>query len=224
MQPSHWKAAVIELLGTFTLVFVGASAGSTGEGIIVGSLAHGGIVAGLIYAYGSISGAHINPAVTAALLLTRHLALRRALAYWVGQFSGGIAAAALLNAMTPGTTALGQTVGSLTADHVWTAAALEAVLTFFLVSVIYQAAVFGRAGALVGFVIGITLAALILAGASYSGASLNPARTLGPALIAGEMSYVLPYFVGIFGGGLLAGMVQGRLIGRIQLQTPDNTA
>ncbi|HMQ25969.1 MAG TPA: aquaporin, partial [Acidimicrobiales bacterium] len=96
--------------------------------------------------------------------------------------------------------------------------------TFFLVSVIYQAAVFGRAGALVGFVIGITLAALILAGASYSGASLNPARTLGPALIAGEMSYVLPYFVGIFGGGLLAGMVQGRLIGRIQLQTPDNTA
>lgn len=223
MQIQRWKASLIELLGTFTLVFVGASAGSTGEGMIVGSLAHGGIVAGLIYTYGSISGAHINPTVTAALLLTRHIDIQRALLYWLAQFGGGIAAAALLNAVTLSATNVGQTTGSLTAEFVWTAAIVEGVLTFFLVSVIYQAAVYGRAGALAGFAIGFTLIALILAGAQYTGASLNPARTLGPALIGGDMSYVLPYFVGIFGGGLLAGLVQHGLIGKVQLQ-PERPA
>jgi glycerol uptake facilitator-like aquaporin len=90
---------------------------------------------------------------------------------------------------------------------VWTAAVFEAILTFFLVSAVYQAAVYGKAGNLAGVAIGLTLAFSIIAGGVYTGASLNPARTLGPALVAGDLSYALPYLVGIFAGGIIAGLV-----------------
>ena len=141
--------------------------------------------------------------------------------YIVAQFIGGIIAAAALAAVFPQNNAavagflgenaynFGQTTGFLTADSVWTAAVYEAILTFFLVSAVFQAAAYRRAGPLAGIAIGFTLAASILAGGPATGASLNPARTLGPALVAGDMSYLIPYLIGIFGGGAIAGLVHG---------------
>jgi len=99
---------------------------------------------------------------------------------------------------------------------VWGAAIFELVMTFFLVSTIYQTAVFGKGGNMAGLAIGLTLAGSILAGGTYTGASLNPARTVGPALVAGDLSYVLPYFVGIFGGGILAGLLHTYVLGDVK--------
>jgi MIP family channel proteins len=216
------KPAIAEFIGTFTLVFIGgASVVIFGVGGLVGAaLAHGLILCVIIFNYGYISGAHVNPAVTAGLLVGRQIKIDRAIYYWIAQFLGGIVAAFLLRALVPDTALeslgittynYGQAIGSLTESAPWTAAAWEFVLTFFLVSAVYQAAVFGKVGHLAAFAIGLTLAASILAGGPLSGASLNPARTFGPALAAGNLSYILPYFVGIFAGGVFAGLLHSYL-------------
>ncbi|MBL8163774.1 MAG: aquaporin [Anaerolineae bacterium] len=211
MNNALLKSSLAELIGTFVLTFVGGFAvtvaGQPENGVVVPALAHGLILCTLIYTYGHISGAHVNPAVTAGLLVGGQIKIDKAVAYWVAQFVGAIIAAVVLNALVPGTN-VGQTTGSLTASAPWTAAAFEAILTFFLVSAVYQAAAYGKAGSMAGVAIGLTLTASILAGGVYTGASLNPARTFGPALIAGDLSYVLPYLVGIFAGGIIAGLVQ----------------
>jgi aquaporin Z len=207
MNDETLRAGLAELIGTFVLVFVGGFAVASGQGVVVAALAHGLILVGIIYMYGHLSGAHVNPAVTAALLVGRKIDLMKALVYWIAQFAGAIIAAVVLNMVVAGAAAGGQTTGSLTAGSPWSAAVFEAVLTFFLVSTVYQAAVYGKAGNLAGVAIGFTLAGSILAGGTYTGASLNPARTLGPALIAGDLSYAVPYLIGIFAGGIIAGLV-----------------
>lgn len=211
MDNTLTRALIAEFLGTFTLVFVGAFAVVTiGEGttdVVTPALAHGLILIGLIFTFGHISGAHFNPAVTVGLFIGGNIDTTKAIAYLVIQFVGGIVAAYVLVAILPDPGNYGQTTGSLTADNVWNAVLLEVVLTFFLVSSIYQSAVYGRAGTLAAVAIGMTLAGAILAGGPYSGASLNPARTLGPALAAGDFSYLIPYLIGTFGGGVLAGVV-----------------
>jgi aquaporin Z len=212
------RPAIAEFIGTFTLVFVGAAAVYVAPvfGVVVPALAHGLIVCGIIFSYGHISGAHVNPAVTAGLLVGRQIKIDRAVIYWIVQFLGGIVAAFTARILIPdgaleslGITSFnfGQTTGSLTATAPWTAAAFEFILTFFLVTAVYQAAVFGKAGNLAALAIGITLAGSILAGGVFTGASLNPARTLGPALVAGDLSYLFPYLVGTFGGGVFGGLL-----------------
>lgn len=218
-----FKATVAEFVGTFTLVFIGAAAvavtGLNGFDVVVPALAHGLVVTALIYTYGHISGTHINPAVTVGLLVGGHVDVVRAIAYVIAQLLGGIVAAVVLFSMVDGRTEViegsglgnpnfGQTVGALTADRVWTAALIEGILVFFLVSAVYQTAAFGKGGNLAGVAIGFTLTTCILAAGPYTGASVNPARTLGPAIMAGELGYVLPYFVGLFGGGIAAGLLQ----------------
>jgi MIP family channel proteins len=201
------QASLAELVGTFILVFVGGFAVASGQGVVTAALAHGIILVSIVYTYGHISGAHVNPAVTAGLLVGNQIKLDRAVYYWVAQFVGAVIAAVVLNVIVPGTN-VGQTTGSLTVSAVWAAAVFEAIMTFFLVSAVYQAAAFGKAGNLAGVAIGFTLGGSILAGGTYTGASLNPARTFGPALVGGDLSYVLPYFIGIFAGGVIAGLVQ----------------
>jgi glycerol uptake facilitator-like aquaporin len=207
MNNELMRASIAELLGTFTLVFVGVAAVASGQGVVVAALAHGLVLCGIIFAYGYISGAHVNPAVTAGLLVGRQITIERAVYYWIAQLIGGVVAAVLANILIPNGATDGQTIGSLTANSVWTAALFEAVLTFLLVSAVYQAAVFGKLGPLAALAIGLTLAGSILAGGTYTGASLNPMRTLGPAIVAGNFSYVVPYLIGIFGGGIIAGLL-----------------
>jgi MIP family channel proteins len=207
------RESLAELFGTFTLVFVGAFAVTIVPqfGVVVPALAHGLILVGLIYTYGHISGAQFNPAVTAGLLVGGHIKLDKAIYYWVAQFVGGILAALALVVILSTNANTGQTMGSMTETSVWAAALFEAIMTFFLVSAVYQAAVYGKAGNLAGVAIGLTLAGSILAGGVYTGASLNPARTLGPALVAGNLSYVVPYLLGTFAGGIVGGLVHSNL-------------
>jgi MIP family channel proteins len=207
MNNAFVRPGLAELVGTFVLVFVGGFAVASGQGVVVAALAHGLILAAIVYMYGDISGAHVNPAVTAGLLVGGKIELIKAAYYWVAQFAGAIIAAVVLNIILPGAAKDGQTVGSLTANSPWSAALFEAIMTFFLVSTVYQAAEYGNAGNAAGIAIGFTLAGSILAGGTYTGASLNPARTLGPALVAGDFSYIVPYLIGIFAGGIIAGLV-----------------
>jgi MIP family channel proteins len=209
------NALMAEFVGTFTLVFIGAAAvtvagaldPSIGQlGVIIAALAHGLILVGLAASYGAVSGGHFNPAVTAAMLVGGQTDALRAALYIITQLVAGVIAAFLLIAVIQGETNYGQTKGILTDVNVWGAAVFEAILTFILVSTIYQSAVHGKAGNIAAIAIGLTLAGAILAGGVYTGASLNPARTLGPALVAGDLSYVIPYFIGTFGGGILGGL------------------
>lgn len=212
MQNELIKASIAEFLGTFTLIFVGVAAVASGQGVAVAALAHGLILVGIIFLYGGISGAHVNPAVTAGLLVGGKIKLDRAVYYWVAQFIGGVVGALAANIVIADGARLGQTIGSLTTDQVWTAALFEALLTFLLVSAVFQAAAFARAGNLAALAIGLTLAGAILAGGTYTGASLNPMRTLGPAIIAGDLSYAVPYLIGIFAGGIVAALVHTYLL------------
>ena len=226
MTEQLYRESLAELIGTFVLVFVGSAAVVVAPvfGVVVPALAHGLILVGLIYTYGHISGAQVNPAVTLGLWVGGQQDARKSISYMIAQFIGGIVAALVLVAVLPqdnpgvvsflGDNAynFGQTTGFLTENAVWTAAFYEAILTFFLVSAVFQAAAYGRAGNLAGVAIGLTLAASIFAGGPATGASLNPSRTLGPALAAGDMSYLIPYLIGIFAGGAVAGLLHGNIL------------
>jgi aquaporin Z len=201
-----------EFVGTFALVFVGAGAAAVGVAGVVGvALAHGLILMVLVYAFGSLSGAHVNPAVTFGLWLRSELDLRQAAGYWVAQLLGGaVAGFALLFVLGGPSNNLGAT---LLADGVSPVQGLvlEAILTFFLVTSVLRSAVRGLAGNAAGAAIGLTLAASILIGGPLTGASLNPARTFGPALAAGQFADIWLYFVGPLLGGGLAAAVDGWL-------------
>jgi len=205
------KSGLAEFIGTFTLVFVGAGAGALlgGEGttgLIGVALAHGFILSIIVYTWGPISGAHVNPAVTFGVLVAGKIDLPKALCYWISQLLGGIAAAYLLMWLVGAESGLGQTVGRLTNEGATAKVlVLEAVLTFFLVAAVFGSAVTGRNGNAYGIAIGFVLTGDILAGGPLTGASMNPARTLGPALAAGNLGYVWMYFIGPLVGGLVVG-------------------
>jgi glycerol uptake facilitator-like aquaporin len=209
------KEVLAEFLGTFTLCFIGIASVVVAPqfGIVAPALGHGLVLVGLIFAYGDISGAQFNPAVTFGLLVGGKIEAVKSVIYMLAQFAGGILAAFLLNALLGSEIGnFGQTTGSLTSSNVWSAAVIEGILVFFLLTVIYQGAVYGKAGNNAGLAIGLTLAALIAATGGLTGASVNPARTLGPILISGDYSYLLPYFLGLFAGGAVAGGVHGYLL------------
>jgi len=207
----NYKVFVAELIGTFALVFVGASVGMYNAGLLAVALAHGLTVAVFAYAFGHISGTHINPAVTFGLALNGTVTWIEAVVYWIAQFAGAVLAAFALNAVVGVVNAeafaAAQTTGVLTDGFPYYALGVEALLTFFLVNTILHTAVSGKGGPFAGWAIGSTLVIAILAGGPLTGASLNPARTFGPAAVAGAagngMMYLI-YFVGPFLGAALA--------------------
>ena len=211
------KALVAEFIGTFALIFIGAGAGALGFGGLVGvALAHGFVVLGFAYAYGHISGTHINPAVTIGLLSAGKIDAGRAVAYVITQILGGLVGAFTLSwvlggtATGLGTTALAQNlaVGSTTISITPAiGVVLEAILTFFLVNAVLNAAVSGKAGAQAGMAIGMTLVFCILMGGPLTGASLNPARSIGPALVTGNTADLWVYLVGPILGAIVAGLL-----------------
>jgi MIP family channel proteins len=206
-----------ELIGTFALVFIGAGAGALGIGGLVGvAFAHGLVVIGFAYAYGHISGTHINPAVTLGVWAAGKIDTARALSYVFFQLLGGILAAYTLYWVLGGAeTGLGAThlqhglvVGNATiAITPAVGMVLEAILTFFLVNAVMNAGISGKATIPGGLAIGFTLVFCILMGGPLTGASLNPARSLGPALATGDFSDLWVYFVGPILGGVIAGLL-----------------
>ena len=198
---------VAEFVGTFALIFIGAGALAIGAGGLVGvALAHGLVIVTFAYAYGHISGTHINPAVTLGLLIAGEIEFIAAIGYWIAQFLGGILGAVVLNAVLPeagdlGVTILGEGVTPVQGLVV------EIVLTFFLVNTIFNTAVSGKAGNFAGLAIGFTLVLSILMGGPLTRASLNPARTLGPAIVSGNYADIWLYFVGPLVGAILAALL-----------------
>ena len=217
METKLSSALIAELIGTFALVFIGAGAGALGIGGLVGvAFAHGLVLACFVYAYGHVSGTHVNPAVTLGVLLAGKIAAGRAVAYWVAQLAGGALAGYALAWCLGGTeTGLGATVlaeglqaGGATIDVTPAmGVVIELILTFFLVNAVLNTAVSGKAGDLAGLAIGLTLTFAILMGGPLTGASLNPARTFGPALATGDWTDFWVYLVGPLAGGAVAALL-----------------
>jgi MIP family channel proteins len=207
----NYKVFVAELIGTFALVFVGSAIGMYDAGLLAVALAHGFTLAAFAYIFGHISGTHINPAVTFGLALNGTVKWGEAAVYWVAQFAGAVLAAFVLNTVVglvnAQAFAAAQTQGVLTTNFPYYALGVEALLTFFLVTAVLHTAVAGKAGPMAGWAIGITLTIAILAGGPLTGGSLNPARTFGPAAVAGTardgMMYLI-YFVGPLLGAAIA--------------------
>ncbi len=215
MQSNLSKALVAEFVGTFALIFIGAGAGALGAGLVGVAFAHGLVVLAFAYAYGHISGTHVNPAVTCGLMAAGKMEASRGAAYIVAQLAGGLAGAFALRATLGGTaTGLGlPALGSVTAGGSTIAIsplcgfAIEALLAFFLINTVLNAAVSGKGGNAAGIAIGMTLVFNILMGGPLTGAAFNPARYLGPALAVGDLSQAWVYIGGAIVGGVAAGLL-----------------
>lgn len=200
------QKVVAEGLGTFALVFIGCGAilvdaeHGAGLGTTGIALAFGLVVMVMIYALGHVSGAHFNPAVTLAFAARATLPWREVVPYVLGQCAGAVLGALLLRGILDPTGGLGATQPS---GGVWPSLALEGVLTFFLMFVITSVATDARAvGSMAGLAIGGTVAIGAMVGGPISGASMNPARSLGPALVAGDVGALWLYVLGPCVGAL----------------------
>lgn len=197
-----------EFLGTFFLVFAGCGAVVVDD-LYGGQLGHLGVsmvfglvVMAMIYAVGNVSGAHLNPAVTLGFWFAGRLPLRRVAPYVAAQFAAAVAAAFVLRSMFPMHATLG---GTWPAGDPVQSLVLEFVLTFMLMSVIFQVSTgHMEKGIMAGVAVGGTVALASLMGGPVSGASMNPARSLGPALVAGKLGLQWIYVVGPVVGALAA--------------------
>jgi aquaporin NIP len=218
-RPDLPRRALAEGLAAFALVFAGCGAVianaqyESALGTVGVALVFGLVIMAMVYATGHLSGAHINPAVTVAFTVTRHFPAREAAAYVLAQCAGAISAALLLLAVWPGQPAeLGATVPTVGAGS---ALVYEAVLTAFLMFVIMAVATDTRAvGAAAAIAIGGTIGLDALFGGPVTGASMNPARSLGPALVSGTWTdfwvYVAGPLLGAAVGAFGYQLVRGR--------------
>ena len=208
MQRDWFPRAWAEFVGTFALIFAGAGAIAVGADLVGVAFAHGLVIAVMASAVGHISGGHFNPAVTFGFVVTRRMEPTLAGAYVVAQLLGATVAALALRVLLPerldldaGVPQLGDGVG------VGAGMGIEAILTFFLVWVIFATAADPRGAfkSIAGLAIGFTITLDILAGGPLTGAAMNPARSFGPALVQGVWDDFLVYWIGpLVGGGLAA--------------------
>jgi aquaporin Z len=219
---------IAEFVGTLLLVFLAVGAavsGVTGRGLVSGvvgvALAFGLVLLALAYAIGPISGCHINPAVTLGVLLSRGMTAREAGFYWIAQFAGGIAGAALLKLMTSGFGDVRDTTGTLGSNNYGTnisgpgAFLLEVLITMVLVTVVLLVTGRSATPGFAGLAIGLTLTVVHLFAIPLDGTSVNPARSLGPALFAGgdSLKHVWLFIVAPLVGAVVA-------VGLVRLLTP----
>jgi aquaporin Z len=215
MSPTLARSVAAEFLGTALLVFVAvgaAVAGIDSIGEFGVAFAFGLTLLALAYAIGPISGCHINPAVTLGVLLSRGMTATEAASYWVAQFAGGIVGAAVLQLLTSGFGDMTDQTGALGANDYGVtislggALVLEVLLTFVFVTVILLVTGKAAAPGFAGLAIGLTLTAVHLIGIPLTGTSVNPARSLGPALFAGgePLAHVWVFIVAPLIGAALA--------------------
>lgn len=203
------RRSLAEAIGTFALVFAGCGAIMVDQqtealGHVGVAITFGLVVMAMIFAVGHISGAHFNPAVSLAFSLTRHLALRDLLSFWVAQLAGAMLAACVLCQSLGQTADLGTTLprGSESQAFVW-----ETVLTFFLMFVIMAVATDDRAvGANAAIAIGATVGLDAMFGGPITGASMNPARSIAPAVVSGETTHLWLYIAAPLLGAALGAL------------------
>jgi aquaporin Z len=226
------RRVAAELLGTAILVYLGcgtatvmfgtgfAAAGTDfAAGVVATALAFGLVLMGLAYAFGPVSGAHVNPAVTLGMLVARRLDLREAVGYWVAQFVGAIVGAVALWGTFRGSSFFSRHVTGLGADQYGAAShvhlnatgafVLEVILTAVFVYVVLAVTDKGAHASTAGLAIGLTLTLVHLLGIPMDGTSVNPARALGPALFQGgtALHQVWLFIVAPLVGGLVAALV-----------------
>jgi len=213
------KKYLAELIGTFVLTFLGCGAavslncGSDTASVVGTAMAFGLTVIAMAYTIGGISGCHINPAITLGVLVSGRMSVKDAVGYWVGQFIGGVLAAGCLYLIVEGMadpvlaggthTGANACSGSVTQGLV-----VEIVLTFLFVLVVLGATskTNGATNNFAGLAIGLTLILIHLVGIHYTGTSVNPARSVGPALFEGgkALEQIWVFIVGPFVGALIA--------------------
>ena len=211
MEHDPARRAVAEFVGTFTLVFVavGSIMVSAQSGLVGVALATGLAVAVMASAVGHISGAHFNPAVTLGFLVTRRMAPLLAVVYWLAQLLAAVAAALLLRYVFPEEADLTGGVPTLNSSvEVLPGVVLEALLTFFLVWVVFATAADPRGAftSIAGLAIGLTITFDILVGGPLTGAAMNPARAFGPQLVESQWTDWWIYYVGPLAGGAVAAL------------------
>ncbi len=226
MFPALSRSVAAEFLGTFLLVLIAVGSAVVGIDSIGPAgvaFAFGLTLLALAYALGPVSGCHINPAVTLGVLLSRGMTTTEAAYYWGAQFAGGIAGAAVLKLLTSGfgdvsdrTEALGSNDygESISAGGAFL---IEVLLTFAFVAVILMVTGKAAAPGFAGLAIGLALTAVHLVGIPLTGTSVNPARSLGPALFTGgePLAHVWLFLVAPLVGAALAVVVVRFLGGRI---------
>lgn len=215
MNPS-WKKYAAELIGTFVLVLFGCGSAATagGElGTLGVALAFGLAFVAMAYVIGAISGCHINPAVSLAMLVVGKLSAKDFIGYVIAQAAGAVAGAGLLYAIID---SAGKTVTTLGENGYgsgfalgiseWMAIVVEVVLTFVLVYVVMASTGSAGVGSLSGVVIGLTLALVHIFGIGLTGTSVNPARSFGPAIIQGgdALSHLWVFIVAPAVGAVIA--------------------
>lgn len=197
-----------EFVGTFALVYVGMLAIANGAGLVGVALAHGLAIAVMASATMYISGAQFNPAVTFGAWLAKHISGRDALFYVATQVLAALLAALLVRVSLGGDDISGGVPGVDAGVSTGLAILIEAVLTFFLVFVVFGTGIDRRFGSRIGgLAIGFAVTLDILAGGPLTGAAMNPARWLGPALAVGDLSSPLVYTVGPLLGAALAALL-----------------
>ena len=206
-----WKALLVEFFGTFILVFVGAGAvaltAAQGGSLLGSAFAFGLALLVIVYVFATWSGAHVNPAVSLGYAVSGRMSWLNMIGYWIAQFLGGILAAALIVFFFGSSSGVGASVGSLTSTAPWKALLFEALLTFFLVFAALQVTNNPALALVSGLVIGMILTADMLVGFPLTGASMNPARSLGPALFSNNIGSYWIYFFGPLLGAIVAALL-----------------
>lgn len=220
VNPRAWLA---EAIGTYALVFFGPLAitiaiamfdlGMGPDALLIISFAHGAVIGLMVYVFGHVSGTHINPAVTIAMMATKRINVKDGGGYIAFQLIGAVLASATLAAIVP-TFASEVNYGvqggpsDFLEGSAGAAFAVELILTFFLIATIYMVAVHKKAAAgFAGIAIGGMIFLLHLVGVPLTGASMNPARTFGPALVSGYWDFHWIYWAAPIIGGLIAAFV-----------------
>ena len=222
------RRAVAEFIGAFTLTFIGAGAAVAANAVhdptLIGvAIANGLAIGVMVSAMGHISGGHFNPAITFGFLITRRIKPKLAGVYWIAQFGGAAVAALLVHDLIPralteavhlGVPALGNGVDAGSAVF------LEAIMTFFLVWVVFASAVDeeGTFKSIAGLAIGLTISIDVLFGGPFTGAAMNPSRAFGPQLVGNHWENGWVWYAGPILGAIVAATLYEFLYLRPKMQ------
>lgn len=210
MNMESIKKYLAEFIGTCVLVLLacgvaGQICGNDTAGYVGTALAFGLVIVAMAYSIGNVSGCHINPAVSIAMLISGKMSVKDFCGYVIAQFAGAIAGAALLNAIVQDGTKLG--TNALYNGNAGLSFLIEVILTFVFVIAILGVTSRKSNGTVAGLVIGGALVLVHLLGISFTGTSVNPARSFGPALIAGNLNDIWVFLLAPLVGGALAAVV-----------------